>query len=179
MFATHAGPLWRDEAADISFAAMPSWTEIWRHLHLDNFPPLLLVALRAWTHLGLGGTDAGYRAWGCLVGIGLIAIMWIVARLGGQRTPLLGLVLFGLTPYTIWFGDSVRAYGLAIGIVMLTFGLFWRLVNTGSRLHFVFAASAAIRGSIHLKSPISCGLRGGRKPHQLVKSVPSAAFPSA
>ncbi len=144
VFATHAGPLWRDEAADISFATMPSWTEIWRHLHLDNFPPLLLVALRIWTSMGLGGTDAGYRVWGCLVGSGLIAILWIVARLGGQRTPLLGLVLFGLTPYTLWFGDAIRPYGLGIGIMILTFGLVWRLANTGSFLYFVLAAIAAI-----------------------------------
>jgi hypothetical protein len=61
VFAAHAGPLWRDEAADVHFATMASWTEIWNHLHLDNFPPFLLAVLRVWAAAGLGATDDGYR----------------------------------------------------------------------------------------------------------------------
>jgi hypothetical protein len=144
VFATHAGPLWRDEAADVSFATMPSWAEIWHHLHLDNFPPLLLVVLRAWTGMGWGATDGGYRVLGCLIGFGLLATIWIVARLCGKNVPLLGLALFGLTPYAFWFGDAIRPYGLGIILMLLTFGLMWRFLTTGSFRHFALASVAAV-----------------------------------
>jgi hypothetical protein len=144
VFAVHAGPLWRDEVSDVNFAAMASWKEIWSNLHLDNFPPLLLFVLRAWAAAGLGATDAGFRFWGFLAGMALLAILWTVSRLTGLRAPLWGLVLFGLSPYAFWFGDAVRPYGLGAGFVLLTFGLVWRLIRTGSIVTFGLAAAAAV-----------------------------------
>ena len=144
VFAMNAGPLWRDEAAHISFATMSSWTEIWQYLHLDNFPPFLLVVLRTWTSLCQGTGDNVYRVLGCLIGLGLLAMLWLVPRQFGKRPPLMGLVLFGLAPYALWFGDSIRPYGLGICFVLFAFGAFWRLVKTGSLLDFGLAAMAAL-----------------------------------
>jgi hypothetical protein len=144
LFSTQAGPLWRDEVADVNFASFTSWVEIWKNLHLDNFPPFLLALLRGWIRLGLGSTDAGFRIFGCLVGCSLIGSLWLTARLCGRTIPLLGLVLFGLTPYTIWFGDAIRPYGLGIGMVLLAFGLTWKFTETGTPAWFWLAAASSI-----------------------------------
>jgi hypothetical protein len=45
---------------------------------------------------------------------------------------VLSLALVGLNPMLIRYGDSTRAYGLGILLILLTFGSFWRLVDSPS-----------------------------------------------
>ncbi len=129
-----AGPLWRDEVGDAVYAAMPSWAHVWGMLKYDNFPPLLLVLLRIWRGLGLenlGGPDFGYRIYGLIVGVAVLAVLWINAqRLGGPRNaPWFSLGLFAAGGFVVRVGDSIRPYGLGWLCILLTLGLVWRVVQ--------------------------------------------------
>ncbi len=145
-----AGPLWRDEIGDVVYASMRTWGEIWAKLKYDNFPPGLLVVLRAWQRLGWAGPGAetGYRAGGLLVGLALLAGFWINARLLGGRAPFFSLGLFAACGLVVRVGDSVRPYGLGWLGGLLTFGLLGRVAaaeRPGRRV-VLPAALAAVLG---------------------------------
>ena len=54
------------------------------------------------------------------------ALYWN-ARLVGRSLPWVSFALFGLNAVALRFVDSVRAYGLGILLMLITFNLFWRL----------------------------------------------------
>ncbi len=140
-----AGPLWRDEIGDVVYASMPSWGEIWTHLKFDNFPPGLLVALRAWHTLGIvgPGAETGDRVGGMLVGLAVMGAFWFNARLLGARAPVASLGLFAASGLVVRVGDSVRPYGLGWLFILLTFGLLWRVVRAERPGWRVVAPAAA------------------------------------
>ena len=109
----HAGPLWRDEAGSAGFSAMP-YAEIIAKRHYDSFPVAFTLIVHTWLAAGLGGTDVGLRQLGMLTGVAGIAILWWSARRLRLDAPLLGLLLFGMNPSAVIWGDTVRGYGLAI-----------------------------------------------------------------
>ena len=143
-YALKAGELWRDEAASVQFATMRSISEIYTHLEYDNFPPLLLGIVRAWTHAGFAPSDMGYRALGFLIGLGVVGAFWLNARLVGDSVPMMSLVLFGLSPLAIRVGDSMRPYGLGLLFIILARALIWRLVVAPGLYTFVLAACMAV-----------------------------------
>jgi hypothetical protein len=143
MFLTHAGPLWRDEAEVIGFASMPTLGETFHSLHYGNFPPLFATVVRYWTLAGLG-FDSGYRALGCLIGLGTLGALWFGARALGARAPLLALALFAVNPVVVRIGDSMRSYGLGIILTVLTQALIWKYVQRPCRAYGAAAAVAAI-----------------------------------
>jgi hypothetical protein len=138
----HAGPLWRDEAGTVDFAAMPTVGDIWRNLRYDNFPPLFVAVARVWTLAGLG-SDFSYRLLGCLIGMGTVGALWFCARKMGGKTPLLVLALYAANPVAIRVGDALRPYGLGIALTLLTSALIWNFVQTGGRRALFWAALAA------------------------------------
>ncbi len=121
-----AGGLWRDEATSAQIANVPAWGQLWRYLEFDSYPPLFHLVLRGWCALFSGG-DASLRTLGLLIGLGVLAGVWTAARAVGVRVPLFALVLLGLNPMMIRYGDSVRAYGLGCGLALLTFAAVWRV----------------------------------------------------
>ncbi len=121
-----AGGLWRDEATSAQIANLPTWGQRWRYLEFDSYPPLFHLVLRGWCALFSDG-DASLRALGMLIGLGVLAAVWTAARAVGVRVPLLALVLLGLNPMMIRYGDSVRAYGLGCALALLTFAAVWRV----------------------------------------------------
>jgi hypothetical protein len=132
----HAGALWRDEANTYQSALLP-WRELLPLLQFESFPLLVPLAVRTfiglWHGLGLpaqayGSPDLAARAFGLLVGLASLAILWLVARWTAGRPPLVSLALAGLSPFVLIFGDSLRGYGLGSALLLLTFGLFARLV---------------------------------------------------
>lgn len=131
-FATHVGGLWRDETNSVNLAGLPSLGEIWRSLDYDSFPILFFLVLRPWLELFGFYNDAALRVLGCIIGLGLLATLWSSARALGARWPVLSFALIGLNPMLIRYGDSTRAYGLGMVLILLTFGSFWRLVNAES-----------------------------------------------
>ncbi len=140
----HAGGLWRDEAAAVRLAEMPSFAEVWTHLEHESFPLLITMSLRGWNALGLGGSDFGLRVFGFCVGMAILAAIWWNAWTFSASPPGFSLILLGLSGTTIRWGDSLRAYGLGVFFALLTFGLVWRVLRFPSRRHVLLAMAAAV-----------------------------------
>jgi hypothetical protein len=131
-FATHVGGLWRDETNTVNFATLPTFGEMWRLLEYDSFPILFSSVLRGWLGVFGSDNDAALRALGCMIGLAVLGALWFNARAFGIRWPVLSLALIGLNPMLIRYGDSTRAYGLGMLLILLTFRSFWRLVDKPS-----------------------------------------------
>jgi len=131
-FVTHVGGLWRDEANSVHLATLPTLGQVWHFLDYDSFPILFFAVLRIWSGVFGSYNDAALRALGCITGLGVLGALWLNARAFGVRRPVLSLALIGLNPMVIRYGDSTRAYGLGIVLILLTFGSFWRLVDSPS-----------------------------------------------
>lgn len=132
-----AGGLWRDEAAAVHLAGMSSVGAIWAHLEHESFPLLFTMLLRAWS--GIGSSDVALRVFGLLVGLAVVAALWCSSRLLGKRPPLLALLLIGFSPTMIRWGDSLRAYGIGVLFILLTFGAVWAVMESRSRWRVVLA----------------------------------------
>jgi len=126
----HAGGLWRDEAAALEAATAPTLAELWERLAFEIMPALSLLVLRAWTSLEWGATDPGLRFLGMLIGMGLLGALWLDGKLLGYRIPFLGLLLLGFSPVVVSWGDSIRPYGLAMLLIVLTIGCTWKALET-------------------------------------------------
>ena len=132
-FVTHVGGLWRDEANSVQLATLPSFGEVLHFLDYDSFPILFFALLRGWLGIFGSGNDVALRALGGIIGLAVMGALWLNARAFGIRWPVLSLALLGLNPMLIRYGDSTRAYGLGILLILLTFRSFWRLVDQPSR----------------------------------------------
>jgi hypothetical protein len=142
-FVTHVGGLWRDEANSVHLANLPSFGEVLGFLDYDSFPILFFAVLRGWSVAFGSDNDAALRALGCVTGFAVLGALLFNARAFGIRWPMLSLALIGLNPMLIRYGDSTRAYGLGIFLILLTFRSFWLLVNKPSppKARRVLAAS--------------------------------------
>jgi hypothetical protein len=137
--AMYAGPLWRDETNTINLAQMSSLKELWNNLPFESFPPLWPLLLRGCSFLGLADSDAGIRVLGLYVGLFFLASLWLCSRWIGGRAPILSLALLGGLPAFIFIVGANRAYGLASGLLVLSFGLIWRMVESPSRSRMLWA----------------------------------------
>lgn len=142
-YAFHAGGLWRDEAQAVAMASMPSISEIWVHLEHESFPMLWLLIVRAYESIG-ADEDLFFRLLGCLVGLSLVAALWINARQLNFHCPLVSLALLGFSPTVILWGDSMRAYGFGTVLILLTFAMVWKVVTSPSPKNVSLAAFLAI-----------------------------------
>jgi hypothetical protein len=129
--ALHAGPLWRDEVSALHAATRPSLSDVWSSLVYESFPLLTYVLIRLWAAwVWLGGSDTGLRVLGALIGLAALAALWASTRLLGRTAPVLALALFALNPYVVRWGDSLRGYGLGALLIVLAYGLVWRVVES-------------------------------------------------
>jgi hypothetical protein len=143
--ATHAGPLWRDEISSLTLATMPTLQKFWSALVFDPCPAFFFLLLRFWHALGLGGSDFELLLLGFIIGLLILAALWWSCWRINRAAPIFPLAIFALHAVTFEFGDSLRAYGLAIVFIALAFAFIWQL--TFQTLHartIVFAALAAI-----------------------------------
>jgi hypothetical protein len=131
-FVTHVGGLWRDETNSVQLATLPTFAETWHFLDYDSFPILFFTLLRGWLGVFGSDNDVALRTLGCITGLAVLGALWWNARAFGIRWPLLSLALVGLNPMLIRYGDSTRAYGLGIFLILLTLRSFWRLVDKPS-----------------------------------------------
>jgi hypothetical protein len=139
--AMYAGPLWRDETNTINVAQMHSLKESW---NIESFPPLWLLLLRGCGFLGLADSDAGIRVLGLYVGLFFLASLWLCSRWMGGRAPILSIALLGSLPAFIFIMGANRAYGLANCLLVLSFGMIWRMVEFPSRSRILLAGLACI-----------------------------------
>ena len=128
-FVTNVGALWRDEANSVNLATLPSFAEMWRVLDFDSFPMLFFAVLRGWTAIFGANDDLALRVLGLITGLGILGAAWASGRSFGIKWPVISLALIGLNPMLIRYGDSTRAYGLGIILILLTLRSFWRLVD--------------------------------------------------
>ena len=139
-----AGGLWRDEAAAVNLAQMPSLAEIWEHLEHESFPLFFTMLLRSWSAAGLGESDLALRAFGLVVGLAVVGVLWWNAWRFSSGPPLISLLLFGLSPIAIRWGDSLRAYGLGVLCILLTLGTIWQVARSPSLRNVLLAALSAM-----------------------------------
>jgi hypothetical protein len=143
-FMQNAGAFWRDEVHSIQLATMPSLSYVWASLGFDSFPLLSSLVIRLWSSTGFGETYTGLRLLGLLVGLSTIGVIWFNARLFGHSVPLVALALFGFSSLVIRVGDSIRPYGLGIFLIMLTFGLIWRVIESPSPRRIIAATVVSV-----------------------------------
>lgn len=120
-----AGPLWRDEVCSIDMAIKP-WREMWRVLHFDSFPIGYYAIVRAWISL-FGQTDESVRFFGMLCGVSLVAACWIAGRRLAVHIPFLTLIFCAISPLLVFWGDSIRAYGIGTACALMLVGAYWLL----------------------------------------------------
>jgi hypothetical protein len=143
-YARHAGALWRDEANSFVMATYPSLATTWQRLQFDSFPMLWYVVLRGWIRLGLGQTDMEFRAFGLIVNVGIIAILWLNAWRMSRRPPLVAVTLLGANAAVMMFCGSVRGYGLGVGLGLWMYGAVWAYLVRPGALRWMTAAVAAV-----------------------------------
>jgi hypothetical protein len=129
VFGTHAGALWRDEVNSLEIATMHGLSEMWSNLCFGSFPALFFVILRVVAGVPATVSDATLRVFGISVGLLILGMIWLNARWLRLGFPLLSLALIGLNPMVIRYGDSIRAYGLGIALMLLVLGAMWRLLD--------------------------------------------------
>jgi hypothetical protein len=142
--AMYAGPLWRDEVNTLNLAQMPSWADFWNNLAFESFPPLWPLLLRGCHFLGLADSDAGIRVLGLYVGLCFLVSLWLCARWMGGRAPILSLALLGSLPTFIFIAGSNRAYGLAGCLLVLSFGMIWRMLEFPSKARVLWCGSVCV-----------------------------------
>lgn len=144
VFGMHAGALWRDEVNSLEIATMRGLWEMWSNLCFDSFPALFFFVLRAVAGVNSTASDAALRLFGVSIGLVILGMIWLNARWLRLGFPLLSLALIGLNPMVIRYGDSIRAYGLGIALMLLVLGAMWRLVESFTPGRAVFAAVSAV-----------------------------------
>jgi hypothetical protein len=137
--AMYAGPLWRDEINTLSVAQMPSLKELWNNLPFESFPPLWPLLLRGCSFLGMAGSDASIRVLGLYVGLFFLASLWLCSRWIGCRTPIMSVALLGCLPAFVFILGANRAYGLASCLLVISFGMIWRMIELPSRSRIFLA----------------------------------------
>jgi hypothetical protein len=140
MFLNHAGGLWRDEVNTVNLAGQSSPGAMVR----DSFPVLMPALVHGWTAIGLGAGDLGLRALGILIGLGLLAALWVSALGTSGLPPRLSLALFGLNSTVVIYGDSLRPYGVGSLLIVLAVGTMWAFVKKPTAWRALLAASMAV-----------------------------------
>jgi hypothetical protein len=148
-FFVSAGPMWRDEAATLAVATSPTLHDLWTHLRFDSFPLAWEIIVRLWAAAGPGTTDQGARLFGLIVGVGIVSALWRNARRMGAVSPLASLALLEFTGITVFYGDSIRGYGLGMLLGLISFGSIWMLARSPTPARAA-AALAVSMLSVHV-----------------------------
>ena len=139
-FWLHIGGLWRDEVNQFNISSRHSLAE----MEKDSFPLIMPLLVHLWLALGLGKNDQDLRLLGLLVGLGILAALWICTWKARRSPPLLALALFGLNSSVIFFGDSLRAYGLGSLLAVALTAVAFIFLQQPSAIRAVWLALTAI-----------------------------------
>jgi hypothetical protein len=176
-FSRNAGGLWRDEAHTARMAMQTPLAEFRFAHERDSFPVLSTLVLRAWTRTEWGASDVGLRSFGALVGLGIVAAFALAARQLGGHTPLIPWVLLGLSPLLIRVGDSIRAYGLGLLLMLLALAALWRVVRspTGGAVAWAAVLSILSVQCLYQNAPLLLGIGVGAAAACLLNGRPKRA----
>jgi hypothetical protein len=142
--AISAGGLWRDEANTVAVATLPRIGDVWKNIEHDSFPILWLLVVRSYASLVGPMNDPAFRALGFFVGLGVIGALWLNARTFRHSVPLLSLAMLALSPSMIRWGDTIRAYGSGMLMILVTVTLLWRFLEKPGVGRFAATAAAAV-----------------------------------
>jgi hypothetical protein len=78
------------------------------------------------------------------VGLLFLALLWLCSRWTGGRAPILSIALLGSLPAFVFIMGANRAYGLANCLLVLSFGMIWRMVEFPSRSRILLAGLICI-----------------------------------
>ncbi|WP_437191672.1 hypothetical protein [Planctomicrobium sp. SH527] len=123
------GGIWRDEAACVQLATMPTVTDVWNHFEHEAFPPPFPLLLRAYLQV-FGTSIEALRGFGLIVSCLIVVSIWLTNWLLLSRPPLISLALVGLNTTTLFWGGSVRGYGMASIFAPLAFACMARYLKT-------------------------------------------------
>jgi len=140
----HVGALWRDEAAYVQIANLPTWSDVCRMLTHDHSPILVPAVIRTWCAAGFGNTDFGLRLLGFGIGLLLTASFWFASWTTRRGFPLLPLALVAVNALATRYGDALRGYGLGCVLCVLMVVLIGRATQKMSPLNVALAALAAV-----------------------------------
>ena len=137
------GRTWRDEIGGVQSATLPTLREVWRWLTHDAFPLLFPLLVRGWSALGLGGSDVDCGHWDS----GSAAFCWARsgsrhAGLGASRRCSRSACLPSIPPSFIGVIHCALTASSAI-LILLTFGLIWRQVQSPGLVRWTLASLAA------------------------------------
>jgi hypothetical protein len=141
--ATHAGALWRDEAATLQLAQMPTVGDIAANFQHEAFPIPFPLLIRAYVGI-FGASDASLRWFGFAIGAGLLAAAWFNSRALDDRGPFLLLSLFSLNATFLLWGTSLRGYGIGCVLLLVAIGLTAKAICHPTRSNAIAATVAAI-----------------------------------
>jgi hypothetical protein len=125
----YAGAFWRDEVGTLRIAESPSLLQGFSN-QCDSAPILTAGLIHVWRWTGFGATPVGLRTFGMLVGLSILAVLWVSSLRMGGRPPLISLSLFALHPVVIQWGDTLRGYGLGTALALAGLLLAWEVVRT-------------------------------------------------
>ena len=135
----HAGALWRDEIDSVNISQLPSFSSIFNMSEYDSYPILWFVILRCWYFFGLGYVDSSLRALGFIIGLGMIGVLWWSARYFQSSVPLISVSIFCASATTLRYGDSMRAYGCGVMLMLLMLSAIWRLTQQRTMIRTIAA----------------------------------------
>ncbi|NPA89933.1 MAG: hypothetical protein GXO55_00540 [Chloroflexi bacterium] len=103
--------LWADEGNSAAQALRPL-PEIIRRAAMDIHPPLYYILLHGWTRV-FGTGEWGLRSLSALAGIGVVLLVWALARvLWGRTTAWVVGVLAAFHPLLVYYAQEARMYML-------------------------------------------------------------------
>ncbi len=133
----------------MGLSTLPAFGDVWSNLQFDSFPILWLVIIREFSALFGPMNDPAFRVLGFVVGVGVIAALWLNARGFRHSLPLVSLVLLAANPVVVRWGDTVRAYGFGILMILITCALVWKFLERPTAMRFAASALAAT-ASVHV-----------------------------
>ncbi|PWT77653.1 MAG: hypothetical protein C5B58_16440 [Acidobacteria bacterium] len=138
-----AGALWRDEAGIVRIATLSTTHEMWSNIGHESCPILFPALLRVWSFI-VGGSDVALRLFGFIVGLLVLGALWLNGWLFHRSAPLVALGLLALNPSVVRWGDSLRAYGTASVLMLVTLAMVWRFARAPNLKRWLAAAVLAV-----------------------------------
>jgi len=138
-----AGTLWRDEVGIVRIATLRSFHEMWSNLGHESCPILFPALIRVWSFM-VGEGDTALRVFGFVVGLLILGGVWLNGWSFHYSAPVVALSLLALNASVVRWGDSLRAYGLASVLMLVTLAMVWRFARAPDRKSWIAAALAAV-----------------------------------
>ncbi len=150
-----AQSFWADEGNSIA-QARRSLQEIFVHAALDIHPPLYYILLHAWTRV-FGFSEFAIRSLSAVAGIGVVLLVWLVARrLWGETTARAAGLIAALHPALVYYAQEARMYiFVALWASLAGYALLTIILREGrARLALADAAMARGESRVVLPGPV-------------------------